>query len=281
MHIDVKKEIRRSGIGRSGIIILSLVIFVALFAPLISPYDPLLQSSGSLLPPSTSHLLGTNQVGQDILSQLFYGARTSLAVGFGVSAISLVLSLFFGVSAALIGGIYEQIVTRIIDAFIIIPVVLVAVLVAAYIRPGIALLILILSLLSWQEGARIIRAQTLSLKERGHIAAARSFGGSWLYITRRHILPDLGSILLVEFIYGVRRAVFIEAGLAFLGIGDPMIVSWGVMMRDAMKFSYLDVWIWWLVPAGVMLSLTIIGLTFISNAAETVIDPRLRGAEVA
>jgi len=94
-------------------------------------------------------------------------------------------------------------------------------------------------------------------------------------------VPDLGHILLVEFIYGVRRAVFMEAGLAFLGIGDPMLVSWGEMMRDAMKFSYLDVWQWWLVPAGVMLSLTIIGLTFISHAAETVIDPRLRGAEVA
>jgi peptide/nickel transport system permease protein len=85
----------------------------------------------------------------------------------------------------------------------------------------------------------------------------------------------------VEFIYGVRRAVFLEAGLAFLGISDPMSISWGVMMRDAMKFSYLDVWQWWLVPAGVALSLTIIGLTFVSHAAESVLDPRLRGEAVA
>ncbi len=281
MHIDVKREIRQSGIGRAGVIILALVIFVALFAPLISPYNPLEQSTGSLLSPSASHPLGTNQVGQDILSQLFYGARTSLMVGFGVSIISLFLSFIFGVSAALIGGIYEQVVMRVIDAFIIIPMVIVVVLIAAYARPNLPVLILILSALSWQEGARIIRAQTLSLKERGHIAAARSFGGNWLYIARRHILPDLGPILLVEFIYGVRRAVFMEAGLAFLGIGDPMSISWGVMMRDAMKFSYLDVWQWWLIPAGVMLSLTIIGLTFVSHAAETVLDPRLRGAEIA
>jgi peptide/nickel transport system permease protein len=94
-------------------------------------------------------------------------------------------------------------------------------------------------------------------------------------------VPDLGTILLVEFIYSVRRAVFIEAGLAFLGIGDPMLVSWGTMMRDAMKFSYLNVWQWWLVPAGIALSLTIVGLTFIGHAAESAIDPRLRGENVA
>jgi len=281
MHIDVKKEIRQSGIGRAGVIILVLVVLIALLAPLISPYDPLQQSTDSLLAPSTSHWLGTNHVGQDIWSQLLYGAGTSLLVGFGVGIISLLLSIIFGVSAALIGGVYDQIVMRIVDAFIIVPMAIVAILVAAYIKPDIPVLILLLSAFSWQGGARVIRAQALSLKEMGHISASRVFGASGLYIARRHILPDLGPILLVEFIYGVRRAVFMEAGLAFLGIGDPMLVSWGVMMRDAMRFSYLDVWQWWLLPAGVMLSLTIVGLTFVSHAAETVLDPRLRGAEVA
>jgi peptide/nickel transport system permease protein len=94
-------------------------------------------------------------------------------------------------------------------------------------------------------------------------------------------VPDLGPILLVDFIYGVRRAVFMEAGLAFLGISDPTVVSWGMMMRDALSFSYLNVWQWWLVPTGVALSLTIIGLTFVGHAAEPVIEPRLRGVEIA
>lgn len=126
-----------------------------------------------------------------------------------------------------------------------------------------------------------MRAQALSLKERGHVAAARSFGAHHFYIAWRHIVPDLGPILLVDFIYSVRRAVFMEAGLAFLGITDPTVVSWGMMMRDALSFSYLNVWQWWLVPTGVALSLTIIGLTFVGHAAEPVIEPRLRGAEVA
>jgi peptide/nickel transport system permease protein len=281
MHISLKKEIKQSHAGKAGIIILLLVIAIAVFAPFLSRYDPVQQSTTSLLAPSLTHWLGTNQVGQDIWSQLLYGARTSLLVGFGVGILSLILSILFGVSSALIGGIYDRIVMRIVDAFIVIPMIVMVILVAAYIRPDLPVLILLLAVLSWQGGARIIRSQALSLKEMGHVNSARTFGAGQFYIAWKHIVPDLGTILLVEFIYGVRRAVFIEAGLAFLGIGDPMLVSWGTMMRDAMKFSYLDVWQWWLIPAGVALSLTIVGLTFISHAAESVLDPRLRGEAVA
>jgi peptide/nickel transport system permease protein len=272
MHIDLKKEIKESGSGKTGLIILLLMIAVALLAPVIAPCDPYQQSIDSLLSPSWSHWLGTNHVGQDIWTQLIYGARTSLLVGFGVGIFSTLLGTVFGVSAALVGGLYAKVVMRIIDAFIVIPMVIVVILISAYIRPGIATLILLLSLLSWQGGARIIRAQVLSLKERGHVAAARSFGANHFYIAWRHIVPELGPILLV---------VFMEAGLAFLGISDPNVVSWGMMMRDALSFSYLDVWQWWLVPPGLALSLTIIGLTLVGHAAEPVIEPRLRGVEVA
>jgi peptide/nickel transport system permease protein len=281
MHIDLKKEIKESGPGRTGLIILLLMITVALAAPILAPYDPYQQSTASLLSPSWSHWLGTNHVGQDIWSRLVFGARTSLMVGFGVGILSTLLSTVFGVSAALIGGLYEKVVMRIVDAFIVIPMIIIVILISAYIRPSILTLIILLSLLSWQGGARIMRAQALSLKERGHVAAAKSFGANHLYLAWRHIVPDLGPILLVEFIYGVRRAVFIEAGLAFLGISDPTVVSWGMMMRDALSFSYLNVWQWWLVPTGVALSLIIIGLTFVGHAAEPVIEPRLRGVGIA
>lgn len=281
MHFDLKKEIKESGPGKTGLIILLLMIVVALLAPVIAPYNPHQQSTSSLLPPSWQHWLGMNHVGQDILSQLVYGARTSLLVGFGVSILSALLGTMFGVSAALVGGLYEKVVMRIVDAFIVIPMVIIIILISAYIRPGIITLILLLSFLSWQGGARVIRAQALSLKERGNVAAAKSFGANHFHIAWRHIVPELGPILLVDFIYGVRRAVFMEAGLAFLGISDPTVVSWGMMMRDAMSFCYLNVWQWWLVPTGVALSLTIIGLTFVGHAAEPLIEPRLRGAEIA
>ncbi len=281
MHIDLKKEIKESNSGKAGLIILLLMITVALAAPILAPYEPYQQSTASLLSPSWNHWLGMNHVGQDIWSRLVYGARTSLLVGFGVGILSTLLGTVFGVSAALLGGLYEKVVMRIVDAFIVIPMVIIIILISAYIRPSILTLILLLSLLSWQGGARIMRAQALSLKERGHVAAARSFGARHFYIAWRHIVPDLGPILLVEFIYGVRRAIFMEAGLAFLGITDPTVVSWGMMMRDALSFCYLSVWQWWLVPTGLALSLTIIGLTFVGHAAEPVIEPRLRGAGIA
>lgn len=281
MHISVKKEIKQSRAGRVGLTLLVLMGLLAVLAPFLSQHDPVQQTAASLLSPSYSHWLGTNHVGQDIWAQLLYGARTSLLVGFSVGVLSLILGTVFGVSSALIGGLYDRIVMRIVDAFIVIPMVIVVILAAAYIMPALPVLILLLAALSWQGGARVIRAQALSLKERGHVGASRTFGASRVHVAWRHIIPDLGPILLVEFIYGVRRAIFMEAGLAFLGISDPMVVSWGTMMHDAMKFSYLNVWQWWLVPAGVVLSLTIIGLTFLSHTAESVLDPRLRGEAVA
>jgi len=281
VHIDVKKEIKGSGPARIGFVILLVMTAAALLAPLIAPFDPSQQSTAALLAPSVSHWLGTNHVGQDIWSRLVFGARTSLLVGFGVGVLATLLGTIFGVSAALIGGLYERIVMRLVDAFIVIPMVIVIILVAAYVKPSILMLIVLLALLSWQGGARIIWAQALSQQEREYVAAARSFGAGNFYIAWRHIVPALGPLLLVDFIYGIRRAVFMEAGLAFLGISDPARVSWGMMMRDALSFSYLNVWQWWLLPTGIALSLTIVGLTFIGYAVEPIIDPRLRGAEVA
>ena len=281
MHIDLKREIKESSAGKTGLVILLIMVSIATLAPLIAPYDSCQQSISSLLSPSLSHWLGTNHVGQDIWSRLVFGARTSLLVGFGVGIISTLLATIFGVSAALVGGLYDKVVMRVVDAFIVIPMVVVVILLAAYLKPSILILILLLSLLGWQGGARILRAQALSLRGKGHIAAARSFGAHRFYIARRHIVPDLGPILVVDFIYSIRRAVFMEAGLAFMGITDPTVVSWGMMMRDALSFCYLNVWQWWLIPTGVALSLMIVGLTFIGYAAEPVIEPRLRGAEVA
>jgi peptide/nickel transport system permease protein len=276
MHINLKQEVKRSNFALSGIVLLLLILIIALFAPLLTPYQPDSQTPLAFEHPSSSHWLGTNHVGQDILSQLIHGARTSLLVGFSVAFLATILSVIIGTSAALIGGPYDRIILRVVDALIVIPAIIVIILVAAYLKPSLWVLILLLSLLGWQGGARVIRAQALSLKEAGHISAARSFGASNLYLTFRHILPDLGPILLVGFIYGIRRAVFMEAGLAFLGIADPTTFSWGMMMREALDFCYLDVWQWWLLPPGIALSVTILSVTFIGHTLEGALDPRLK-----
>jgi len=277
MHVDLKKELTKSGRGRFGLALLLLIVLMAIFAPLLAGYDPTGQSRSAFQSPCLSHLLGTNHVGQDIWSQLVYGARTSLLVGFSVAFLTTVLSALVGASAALIGGLYDSIVMRVVDALIVIPVIIVLILVAAYLQPSLWILIILLSLLGWQGGARIVRSQALSLKERMHVSAARCFGAGRLYLICRHIIPDLSPILLVEFIYSMRRAIFMEAGLAFLGIADPSMVSWGMMMREALDFSYLNVWLWWLLPAGIALSLTIVSITFIGYTLEPAMEPRLRG----
>jgi len=329
MHVDPGREIAHSKSGRIGMALLLIVTMMAIFAPLLATHDPLEQMVNSFESPSWDHLLGTNHVGQDIWSQLVYGARTSLLVGLMVAILSTTLAAVIGASAALLGGIYDRVVMRIVDAFIVIPMIILLILLSVYVSPtlngaalvGIVILIgivvagisfymlrslgwvgliivapvatmvilshdllastggiiLVLSLLCWQGGARVVRAQALSLKEKTHISAARGFGAGTWYIVRRHIIADLSPLLIADFVFGVRRAVFLQAGLAFLGIGDPNVVSWGSMISDARDWIFLDIWQWWLVPAGLALSITIVAITLIGYALEPALDPRLRG----
>lgn len=260
----------------SGLAMLALIIFMALFAPLLSGYSPDDYTGQIFSPPSADHLLGTDSMGQDIWSRLLYGARTSLFVAVGVAVISSAFSVFIGATSALFGGIYERFWMRTVDAIISIPSIIVMILVAAYLRPSLSLLIILLSFFSWPGGARIVRSQVLTLKERMHVSAARTFGAGWGNILKRHIIPDLTPIITAMMIQDARRAIFMEAGLAFLGVSDPMVISWGKMMQQALAFTYLNVWEWWLVPTGLALSLTLVGLSFLGFSLETAMDPRLR-----
>lgn len=279
MHINYWKELKKSTFGKIGLAMLILVVIIASSSPLLARYDPGEPSHSALKPPSIEHWLGTNDVGQDIWSRLVYGARNSLLVALGVGLFTTLLGTVAGASAALVGGLYERIMMRMVDALIAIPAFIVIILVAAYVLPNVWTLIFLISILTWQGGARIVRAQTLSLKERMHVYAARAFGANKLYITTRHIIPELGPILVAVFIHSATRGVFMEAGLAFLGIADISTVSWGLMMHYALKFYYLEVWKWWLLPTGLALSVTIMAFVFIGHALETAMDPRLREME--
>jgi len=274
MHIRYWEKLEKDPFGKTGLI---LVIFFAVLAA-VAPFatqNPTAQTPLIFKPPSITHPLGTNDVGQDIWSRLVWGARTSFLVGLGVGVLSTLLATLLGASAALIGGWYEEVVIRTVDALLVIPTVILVILIAAFITPSIWLLIVVISLFRWQGGARIIRAQTLSLRKSMHISAAKSFGASTSYILFRHIIPDLGPILVVSFIYSCRMAIFMEAGLAFIGISDPSVISWGKMMHHALNFYYLDVWKWWLLPTGMALSAFILSFTLLSYCLEEAMDPRL------
>jgi len=263
----------------AGLAMLSAIVLLAALASLLSAYPPDYYTGQIFSPPSADHLLGTDSVGQDIWSRLLYGARTSLAVAAAVALISSLLSILIGATSAIFGGFFERFWMRIVDAMTAMPFVIVMILIAAYMRPNLLLLVLMLSAFSWPGGARIVRAQVLSLKERMHISASRTFGAGWGHLLHRHIVPDLAPIILAVMIQDARRAVFMEAGLSFLGVSDPMTISWGKMMHQALSFVYLDVWKWWLLPAGLALSLTLVGLSLVGFGLETAMDPRLRRDE--
>ena len=276
MHIDPLGEISHDPLAKIGLFMLAIITLMAIFAPLLSNYSPHDYTGKIFSPPGRDHPLGTDSMGQDIWVRLLYGARTSLLVAGAVALLSSSLSVLVGATAALAGGLYERFCMRIVDAMISLPTIIVMILVAAYLRPSLPLLILLISAFSWPGGARIIRSQVLSLKERMHINAARTFGAGKRHIIITHIIPDLSPIISALMMQDARRAVFMEAGLAFLGVSDPMVISWGKMMNQALAFTYLDVWQWWLVPTGLALSATLVAISLLSFSLETAIDPRLR-----
>jgi len=252
-----------------------LLIVVGLLAPLLSPYEPTAFSENTLQGPTSQHWLGTNDLGQDIWSRVLFGTRTSLINAFFVAIITVTLAAALGGSAALIGGLYERFILRIIDILLIIPNIVLIIVIAAYLRPGIVMLILILSVFDWPGCARIIRSQTLILKGKAHILAAKTFGGGDLYILFKHIIPDLSPILMSSFIAHARRAVFMEAGLAFLGIADPAMVSWGIIINRALQYSYLSVW-YWIIPPALGLAVMVTAFSYVGYALEEIINPRLK-----
>jgi peptide/nickel transport system permease protein len=276
VHVDYWAHVKQSNAGRAGLILVCLLVGVAVLAPVLSPWDPGAYTGAIFSPPGRDHWLGTNDVGQDIWAQLLFGARTSLAVGCGAALLATLLSVLIGGTAGLLGGLYDRFWMRAVDALLVIPPVIPAILVAAYLRPNLAVTVILLAAILWPGEARVVRAQILSLKERAPVAAARTFGAGWGHILVRHLIPELGAVLVAVFVQGVRRAVFLEAGLSFLGIGDPAVESWGRMMQHALRFTYLDVWKWWLLPPGLALSLTLGAFALLGFALETVFHPRLR-----
>jgi len=277
MHISLKQNIKKDKNAQVGLIIIIILLLFAVIAPFFTS-DPQAFSKLILSEPGTGHYLGTNDLGQDIFSRLLYGLRTSMFVSISVGILATSISVFVGVCSGFIGGIFDTVVMRIIDAFLVMPTIIILILVSAFVKPNILSLVVMISLLHWQGGARIIRGQTLSLRERIHIYSARTFGAKKFYILARHIIPDLGNIIIVSFIQNARSAVFIEAGMAFIGVSSLTAISLGNIMHNAFKFYYLPVWLWWLLPAGILLSLILLSFTFLGNLMEKIIDPRLSNA---
>ena len=259
--------------------VLALFLLVALAAPILAPYDPHTFPGRPLERPGAAHPLGTNDAGQDILSELIYGARISLAVGLGAALGTVALGLLVGAVAGYAGGLLDTLLMRVVDVMLTLPRLPLLILLAAFLGSGLARTITIISLLFWPATARAIRAQVQSVRQRGYIKMARHFGGGAGYVLRRHILPAVAPLIASGLVAAAGRAVVMEAGLAFLGLGDPTAKSWGLMMRFALNLPGLlltDRWLWWLLPPGLSITLLILALTYLGIGLERRLHPRLR-----
>jgi peptide/nickel transport system permease protein len=260
-------------------VLLALLLTAAVFAPVLTPYDPDEFTGRPLERPSAAHRLGTNVVGQDILSELIYGARVSITVAAGVATGTVILAVIIGGMAGYAGGWIDLLLMRLVDLLMALPRLPLLILINALLGAGLSQMILTIALLFWPGTARIIRAQVLSVRQRGYVRMARSFGGSPIYIFARHVLPQIAPLIVFGLVTAAGGAVALEAGLAFLGLGDPTAKSWGLIMRYALNLPGLfltDRWLWWLLPPGICITLLILTLTFIGMGMESRLDTRLR-----
>lgn len=263
------------GNGLLGFVLLVCFVFVALFAPLLAPYDPWL-SSKPYIEPSSRHLLGTNDIGQDILSELIYGARVSLLVGFVAAFAALSIGVAIGLMAGYFRGWVDDVLMAFTDLFIILPGLPLAILLAAYLGPGVGNVVLVIAVVSWPSTARVVRAQLLSLRELGFVEASRAIGAGNCWTLLQHILPNISSVVLAKFALAVGSAMLMEAGLSFLGLADPLAKSWGGMLRYSFSRGGFirDLW-WWYLPPGLCIGLCVLGFSRFSFSLSERGDPRL------
>lgn len=261
-----------------GTLLLGLMAFLALFGPLLAPYDPTKVTGPSFARPSAAHLLGTNDIGQDILSELLWGTRVSLTIGLVAAGAAIVFGTAVGVVASLAGGWTDSVLMRLTDVVLTLPFLPLAVVLAAFLGPSLWNTALVITLVIWARPARIVRSQGLSICNLAYVEAARALGGRFHHLLLRHVLPGVLPLALSQFVLATSGAILTEAGLAFLGLGDPIQKSWGTILFYAQaRGAFLNgSWPWWVVPPGLLISATVLGFVLLGRSLEDVLMPRLR-----
>lgn len=265
----------------AGLASLAVLILIALTASWLAPYDPTAQVGPVFGAPSSSHLLGLDDGGQDVLSQLLYGTRPTLIIGFAAAVIAILIGGTIGVVSGYFGGWTDTVLMRITDYAIVVPVLPLGIVIAAVWGTSLNHLILVIALLLWTTTARVIRAETLSLRNRPYIRRIRGLGASHARVVFRHLLPQLVPLLSAMTAITIALAVFTETALTFLGLGDPGTVTWGTMIRFAFQRTAMSQGAWWaFAPPGIAVAFVVMSCYWISQSLEEVLNPRLRVAHV-
>ena len=260
-----------------GAVILAVMAFVAAFPGLLAPYDPQAPIFAQNASPSSAHLLGTTQLGQDVLSQLIWSTRLTLLVTLIVSVIATFLSMIVGVTAAYVGGFTDRVLTVVTDVFLILPVLPLLILLAAYLPPGVTSLTIVLCITSWAFQARQLRSQGLSIRNRDFLIAARARGERGIYIILVEIVPTMTSLIAASFLSLAVYVVGFAASLQFLGLGNSSELMWGTMLYNAQAASALEAGnAWWALAPGAAVALMGTGFALLNYAFDEIGNPALR-----
>jgi len=264
--------------GRIGAILITFVLIAALFAPYLGTVDP--QASGIrediLNAPSAKHWLGTDDLGRDVWSQIIYGSRVSLAIGLITAFVTVVTGTLIGLIAGYYGGLIEEVLARIIDFFMMLPVLPLMIILAAVLGPNLWNIILVISVVSWPTTARVVRSQVLSIKERPFVEAARCIGAGNVRLMFGEIMPNVLPLMFAQAVLMITYAIYDEAILAFLGLGDPTRVSWGSMLHFAFESGVMARSPWWIGPPIASIIVLIVGFSLLGTAVTDVLTPQYK-----
>lgn len=271
------RAFRRSRLAMAGAVAVLGLYVVALFAPLLAPFDPLQPGDLTLrmVGPSVTHWMGTDAAARDVFSRLLYGARISLGIGFVAVTISSTVGTLIGAVAGYVGGWVDSVLMRLVDLVIAFPRLILMVMIVALFEPSIPLIVCVLGLTLWPTTARIVRAEVLSVRERPFVEAARALGYSRSRIILRHVVPNALAPVIVAATLGIGDTIILEAGLSFIGLGvQPPDPSWGTMVADG-RNHLLGAW-WLATFPGLAIALTVLAFNLVGDGLREALDPRGR-----
>ncbi len=274
-------EYRRDREGMFGLVVLGVFVAVALLAPVLADHSQLSAvntvDNETWAPPLEHPPLGTDNLGRPVWDQLVYGSQVSLLVGIAATFIAIVIGTVVGAAAGFFGGWTDAVLSRLSEWFLVIPFIPLAIVLAAILGPSLRNIIFVIGVTSWPVTARLIRAQVLTVKQRLYVERSRALGASSRHILGRHILPNVMPLVIANATLTVPIAILSETTLAFLGLSDPLRVSWGSMLDDAFSSGALgrEAW-WWYLPPGLCVIAVVLAFTLVGRALETIFDPRLR-----
>ncbi|MEO8563917.1 MAG: ABC transporter permease [bacterium] len=271
------RRVLRDSRAQVGLVVLLLIALAAVLAPVLAPYDPAAQLDIVRLqnrPPSFAHPMGTDPFSRDVLSRLLYGTRISLAIGLGAVALSMSFGITVGATAGMAGGWIDAVLMRLVDAALSVPRILVLILVVSlWDSVGLVSLTLLLACTGWFAVSRLVRAETLAIREREFVLAARALGGSPFRLVVRHVLPNVLAPALVAATLGIANVILLEAGLSYLGIGvRPPAASWGTIIQDGAE-NVSDLW-WLTLFPGLAILVTVFSCNAVGDALRDAFDPR-------